>query len=62
MTLTYYIAPDISQTVPISIIEQFLPKPMGVGINFVSAGNLRVLSDGTTIRTLSDNTTERVTT
>ena len=49
MTLTYYVS-NLYTTLSTEILQQFLPKPMGVGINIVilSYGSKRVLSDGNT--------------
>jgi len=51
MTLTY----NVNVNVPISVplIEEFLPKPMGVGINVIEtferivfSGSTRIVADG----------------
>jgi len=61
MTLTYSISSALVSIVPISVLEQFLPKPMGVSITYVPVGAIdRTLADGTTLRTLSDGSTDRI--
>ena len=61
MTLTY----NVIAGLPISntILVNFLPRPMGVGININSAASTysRILSDNSTIRDLSDGSTVRIT-
>jgi len=53
MTLTYYVS-NLYTTLSTDILKQFLPKPMGVGINvtILSYGSQRTLSDGN-VRTTS---------
>ena len=57
MTLTYLVAAN--SPLGSQLLQQFLPKPMGVGItvNLISSGSTRVLSDGSTNRITSTNAT-----
>ena len=61
MTLTY----NVISGLPVSntVLANFLPRPMGVGINITTASSTfdRILSDNSTVRDLSDGTTVRVT-
>ncbi len=43
MTLTYSVGSSL--TLPISVLQSYLPKPMGVGINIIESGS-RITFDG----------------
>ena len=57
MTLTYAVS-NLYTSLSIDLLKEFLPKPMGVGINvtILSYGSKRVLSDGNTRTTSLSNT------
>jgi hypothetical protein len=54
MTLSYIVAEDVP--VSVGILTNFLPRPMGVGINIIQTES-RCISDGSTLRVTSDGQT-----
>jgi hypothetical protein len=58
MSITYNIQPGVTLPIPTSVLENFLPRPMGCGIsiNVISPGTTRITSDGST-RVTTDGST-----
>jgi len=61
MTLTYNVSPNCP--IGLTLLQEFLPKPMGVGliVNSITTGSGRILSTSTIGRVLSDSTIGRIT-